>query len=93
MTEFEWKKQLQRGEVANLLRQVADGLERDGAVELEQDDWELKVAVAGDVTLGVELEVDGDESELEIELKWSGSASAAPADESSDAGESPVEIS
>ena len=93
MTEFEWTKQLQRGEVATLLRRIADGLEQDGTVELEQDGWELKLSVAADVELQLELEMDGDEGELEIELKWSDSASAASADDSSEDAEAPVETS
>lgn len=93
MTEFEWTKQLQRGEVATLLRQIADGLEQDGAVELEQDGWELKLSVAADVELQLELEMDGDEGELEIELKWSDSASAASADDASEDAQAPVEMS
>ena len=91
MTEFEWKKKLQRNEVATFLRQLADGLQEDGTVEIEQDDWELKLSVAENVQLQVELEVNGDEGELEIELKWATGASqrssgehAADADESSE---------
>ena len=93
MTEFEWSKQLQRGVVATLLRQIAVGLEVDGSVELEQDGWELKLSVAADVELELELEIDGDEGELEIELKWSDSASAASADDSSEDAQAPVEMS
>ena len=83
MTEFEWKKQLQRNEVATFLRQLADGLQEDGTVEIEQDDWELKLSVAQDVQLQVELEVDGDEGELEIELRWATGASERSSGESS----------
>ena len=81
MTEFEWSKQTQRAEAAALLRQLADGLESDGSVELEQDGWELKISVPGELEVEVELEIDEEETELEIELKWK--SSGHPAGESS----------
>ena len=77
MTEFEWKKQVGRAEVAAVLRQIADGLEDAGGVELEQDSWELKLSVAEEVELEVELEIDEDESELEIQLTWATSGAHA----------------
>lgn len=70
MAQFEWEKTAQRQDVAALLRQLADGLDGGGEVELEQDDWKLEVAVADQVTLEVELEVGAEETELEIELSW-----------------------
>lgn len=70
MIEFEWQKKGKRAEAAKLLRELADSLDGDGTVELEHDGWELKLPVANDLELGVEIEVDGDDTELEIELKW-----------------------
>ena len=70
MTEFEWEKKTSRDDAAKLLRQIADGLSRDGKVELEQDGWELKLSVAQQVEVEVELKTEGSKSELEIELSW-----------------------
>ncbi len=85
MTEFEWSKQTQRAEAAALLRQLADGLESDGSVELEQDGWELKMSVPGELQVEVELEIDEEETELEIELKWRSSGHRAGESAASDA--------
>ena len=71
MTEFEWEKKTTRDEAAKLLRQIADGLTGDGKVELEQDGWELKLSVARQVELEVELKAEGTKTQLEVELTWS----------------------
>lgn len=71
MAELEWKKDASRAEAAALLRRIADGLEGDGAVELEEGGWELKLKAAERIDLELELEIDEGETELEIELKWS----------------------
>lgn len=76
MAELEWKKDASRAQAAALLRRVADGLEGDGAVELEEGGWELKLKAAERIELELELEVDEGDTELEIELKWSRSAAA-----------------
>jgi amphi-Trp domain-containing protein len=70
MTEFEWEKKTNRDDAAKLLRQIADGLTGDGKVELEQDGWELKLSVAQQVELEVELKVEGSKTQLEVELTW-----------------------
>jgi amphi-Trp domain-containing protein len=70
MTEFEWEKKMTRKDAASLFRAIADGLEGGGKVELEQDGWELTLAVANNVELGIEIEIEA-QTELEIELKWS----------------------
>ena len=85
MAEFEWKKQLGRAEAATILRQIADGLEDGGEVELEQDSWELKLEVPEELEFEVELEVSSEGVELEIELKWSeGSGDDEESEESGD---------
>ncbi len=77
MAEFEWEKQAGRQEVAALLRQIADGLDAGGSVELEQDGWELKVRVPDELTVEIEFERGDDETELEVELTWSNTGSQA----------------
>ena len=81
MTEFEWEQTAKRGEVAKLLRSIADGLAKGGEVTLERDSWELKLNVPEELQVELELEVEGGETELEIELKWS----SAPAKQASQA--------
>ena len=70
MIEFEWEKKAKRAEAAALLRELADSLAGGGAVELEHDGWELKLQVADEVEIGVEVEIENGETELEIALTW-----------------------
>ena len=71
MIEFEWEKKVDRAQAAAMLRELAKSLEGDGAVEIEQDGWELKLEASDEIEMEVELEVGDGEIELEIELKWS----------------------
>jgi amphi-Trp domain-containing protein len=71
MIEFEWEKKVNRVQAAAVLRELAQSLEGDGAVELEHDGWELKLRASDEIAIEVELEVEDGEIELEIELKWS----------------------
>lgn len=70
MVEFEWEKKVNRAQAAAMLRELAQSLEGDGAVELEQDGWELKLEASDQIEMEVEVEVGDGEIELEIELKW-----------------------
>ena len=71
MAEFGWKSQMKRSEIAALLLRVAEGLDGDGKLRLQEGVAELKVDVPEDVALEVELDIEGDQLELEIELTWS----------------------
>ena len=83
MTEIEWERKLSREQAAELLRSLADGLAGGGEVELEQDGFELKVAVGDEIEVEIEVGLDEGKTEVELELKWEtgGSRSAAGADD------------
>jgi amphi-Trp domain-containing protein len=70
MTEIEWEQKLGREQAADLLRRVADGLAGGEQIELEQDGFELKVAVAEEVEVEIEVEFADGGTEVELELKW-----------------------
>jgi amphi-Trp domain-containing protein len=70
MTEIEWERKIRREQAAKLLRAVADGLSGGHNVEIEQDGFELRVAVAEEIDVEIELEVEEGETEVELELKW-----------------------
>lgn len=83
MIEFEWEKEVSRAEAAGVLGELAQSLQGEGAVELEQDGWELKFQVSDQIEMEIELELTDGEIELEIQLKWSTrrESSEQPADE------------
>ena len=68
--EFGWRTTATRTEVAVLLRDIAEKLDRNGKIDIEHGPVELKLKVPDDVHLEVELDVENNEFELEIELKW-----------------------
>jgi amphi-Trp domain-containing protein len=70
MTEIEWETRLNRQQAADLLRGVADGLAAGDAVKLEHDRFELRVEVADEVGLELEIELVDGETVVELELKW-----------------------
>jgi amphi-Trp domain-containing protein len=76
MAEFAWGRVGTRSELAALLRRLADGLESDGEIKLEEDGVRLSVGVPEKVAFELEAEIDAatGESELELELKWSSRA-------------------
>jgi amphi-Trp domain-containing protein len=59
-----------------LLRRLADGLDGDGEIKLEEDGVRLAVGVPEKVAFELEAEIDAatGETELELELKWSSRA-------------------
>jgi len=98
VTEIEWETKMRREDAAALLRRLADGLESGKKVELEHGGLELKLGVAEEVDLEIEVELNGEETEVEIELGWStggeerkasvadeGGADASEADDSASA--------
>jgi amphi-Trp domain-containing protein len=82
MAEFAWGRVGTRSELAALLRRLADGLESDGEIKLEEDGVRLSVGVPEKVAFELEAEIDAatGESELELELKWSSRARAPGAE-------------
>ncbi len=69
--EFEWEKTLSRSEVAALLRELADGLDDEGEVELKLDSGKIELDVPDELELEIEYEAEEGGVELEIELSWS----------------------
>ncbi|MFC6717308.1 amphi-Trp domain-containing protein [Natrialbaceae archaeon GCM10025810] len=67
-TEREGEQVMSRADGAEILREVADGVE-NGTINIEGDDG-FTVAVPEHFELEVEYEVTDDEAELEIELEW-----------------------
>ncbi|MFD1599622.1 amphi-Trp domain-containing protein [Halobellus rarus] len=67
-TEREGERVMSREDAAEILREVADGVE-NGTIDIEGDNG-FTVAVPEHFELGVEYEVTDDEAELEVELEW-----------------------
>ena len=74
MAEFSWSTDGSRAEAAKLLRRIADGLDGDGTVELEQGGARLALSVPEQVAVEVDAEIDPETgaTELEVELSWPG---------------------
>ena len=68
--KIESKETLSREEAAARLHAIADGLASHNDVELDWGGKHIKVHVADEVRLELEIEVGDDETEFEIELKW-----------------------
>jgi amphi-Trp domain-containing protein len=68
--EIEQKETLDREQVAERLRALADMLARHNDLEFERGGMHFTLHVPDEVHLKIELEVETDERELEIELKW-----------------------
>ena len=69
LIEIEREQRLSREEAAKWLHRLADQLERHNEVAFVQEGIRMRVDVADEVTMEVELEV-GDENSLEIEITW-----------------------
>ena len=67
--EIDETRRLRREEAAARLRELADALAQNNAVEFEREGRRITVRVPDEVNLKVEVEL-GDENELEIELTW-----------------------
>jgi amphi-Trp domain-containing protein len=70
LVEIKQKERIQREQAAERLRELADQLSRHNNVEFERDGVTIKMRVADEVELKIELEIGDDGSELEIELTW-----------------------
>lgn len=70
MAEFSWMSEMRREDVAGLLRRIADGLDGDGRLRLQQDVAELKVDVPERIEVSVELDVETERLQVELELGW-----------------------
>ena len=60
---------LRREEAAARLRELADALAQNNAVEFARDGRRITVRIPDEVNLKIEVEL-GDENELEVELTW-----------------------
>jgi amphi-Trp domain-containing protein len=70
LLEIKRRERLSRDAAAARLRALADDLARHNELEFTSDATRLRVDVADEIELKVELEIDRDGTELEIELKW-----------------------
>jgi amphi-Trp domain-containing protein len=68
--EVEQKETLNREELAERLRAIADMLAQHNDLEFERDGMHFTVHVPDEVQLKLELEIESDEREFEIEMKW-----------------------
>jgi amphi-Trp domain-containing protein len=66
----ETKETLSREEAARRLAQIAQALSSNNEVELEKNGKLVRVRVADQVTLEIDVEVGESEAELEVELTW-----------------------
>jgi len=67
-TEREGEQVMSRADGAEILREVADGVE-NGTIDIEGENG-FTVAVPEHFELEVEYEVTDDEAEFEVELEW-----------------------
>ena len=67
--EIDETHRMTREQAAAKLRDLADTLARNNAVEFEKGGNRITVRVPDEVDLKIEVEI-GDENELEIELTW-----------------------
>ena len=67
--EIDETRRLRREEAAARLRDLADALARNNAVQFERGDSRFTVRLPDEVDLKIEVEI-GDKNELEIELTW-----------------------
>ncbi len=70
LIEISEEQTMSREDAARLLRQLADSLARHNEVEFNREGKTIRVKVADQVVVDVELEVESDESSLEIEITW-----------------------
>ena len=70
LLELSRASKLQREDVAEQLRRLADQLERHNDVEFDLDGIRYTVDVPSEVTFEVELELGDEGNELELEIKW-----------------------
>lgn len=70
LLEIERKGTMRREDAADVLRRLADSLERHNELEFKLGGVQYKVRVPSEVDLEVELEVEDDGTSLEIELSW-----------------------
>ncbi len=68
--EIKDKHQLRREEAAAFLHKLADSLARHNEVEFFRHGKTVRVDVADQVALEIELEIESDESKLEVEISW-----------------------
>ena len=68
--KIESSETLSREAAAAQLRAIADALASNNEVELDWGGKQLRVHVADEVHLEMEIEVGEDGVEMEIELKW-----------------------
>ena len=70
LMEISEKRTMQREEAAKLLRELADSLSRQNAVDFMQEGIKVHVKVPKEVTFEFEVEIESDESSIEIEISW-----------------------
>jgi amphi-Trp domain-containing protein len=70
LLEIKKRERLSREEAAKRLHALADNLARHNQLEFTEGSTRLRVAVADEIELEVELEIGDDGAELAIELKW-----------------------
>lgn len=70
LIEISEESSRRREEAAQLLRDLADSLERHNEVEFTKGGIRHRVKVADQVTFEIEIEVEDDHAEIEIEIRW-----------------------
>lgn len=70
LIEISEESSRRREEAAQLLRDLADSLERHNEVEFTKGGIRHRVKVADQVQFELEIEVEDDHAEIEIEIRW-----------------------
>ena len=70
LLDLEQKSTLNREELANQLRELADSLARHNEISFKRSGRQYRVKVPDDLDVEVELEIGDDGTSLEIEINW-----------------------
>lgn len=70
LLEITEKHKMRREDAAKVLRELADSLSRQNAVDLVQSGKKIHIKVPDEVTVEFEVEIESDESSIEIEISW-----------------------
>lgn len=70
LLEITEKRKMRREDAAKALRELADSLSRQNAVDMVQNGKKIHIKVPDEVTVEFEVEIENDESSIEIEISW-----------------------
>ncbi len=70
LMEVSVNREMDREDVAQLLREIADSLARHNGVDFVQNGVKVNIKVPDRVSVEFEVDIEDDESSIEIEISW-----------------------